>query len=531
MLPEDTYFKTHSQDEVWQRYCGFFDLSIDEFMEAQKALLMDEIERVADSKLGRKIMGNRKPQSVEEFRRIVPLTSYEDYEPYLSEHREDALAEKPYLWCHSAGRGGSFKWIPHSPEIMEIAMRYFLAAVIVASCSKKGELNIAPGVRILTILAPPPYTSGLLLRYGTQRFSWRFMPPVEEAETAEFLERIEKAFQMSIRDGVDVIAAVASVMVKMGEQFAEQGRHMKFSWFMLRPKVAFRLLQAWLRSKRERRAILPKDIWRPKGILVGGVDTVIYKDEVAHYWGSTPHELYAGTEALIYALQSWTRKGLVFLPDTAFLEFIPYDESLEHRDDKNNQPSTVLLNEVEEGKLYELVITNFYGMPLLRYRLNDVIKVIAMKDEEAGIKLPQIAVQRRIGEIINLGGLCWLDEKTIWQAIVNTGIKYTEWTACKEYDQGQSFLRILLELKEERETSEVEAMVDQQLEIIDTDYKDIHSYLSLQPVRVTLLSSGTFQRYREEKVREGADLAHLKPTHVNPPDMVIQRLNELSGEE
>ena len=167
-------------------------------------------------------------------------------------------------------------------------------------------------------------------------------------------------------------------------------------------------------------------------------------------------------------------------------------------------------------------------MPLLRYRLNDIIKVTTMKDEEAGINLPQISFQRRVGETINLAGLAELDEKTIWQAIGNTGIKYTDWLACKEFDKNQSFLRLYLELKEEKEPAEIAMMIDEQLKVVDTDYKDIDAYLNLQPVRVTLLSPGTFQCYIDEKRKEGADLAHLKPNHVNAPEAVIQRLLQYS---
>jgi len=260
---------------------------------------------------------------------------------------------------------------------------------------------------------------------------------------------------------------------------------------------------------------------------MGGMDTAIYKDDVAHYWGSIPYEIYAGTETLILAMQAWNKGGMVFLSDMVFLEFIPYEEVLKLQDDKHYQPSTVLLNELEEGKLYEVVITHFYGMPILRYRLNDIIRVIATKDDEAGIKLPQIIVQRRVGEVINLAGLAHLDEKMLWQAIANTGLKHTDWVACKEYDQNQSFLRVYLELNEEKELTTVGAMIDEQLKIVDVDYRDIDSYLSLQPVRVTLLSPGTFQRYTEEKRKEGAALTSLKPAHINPPEVVVQRLLEL----
>jgi sulfur relay (sulfurtransferase) DsrF/TusC family protein len=527
MLPEDQYFQTLTEDELWQRYCGFLDLSIDEFMAIQKELLMDQIERVADSLLGKKIMGNQNPKSVEEFRQMVPLTTYDDYEPYLSECRDDALAQKPYLWCHSAGRGGHFKWFPHSSEAFKKTVRSYLACMILSATSNKGEVNIAPGFRLFVIVAPPPYTSGNIMLTIAQSISMRDMPPFKDV-TMGFEQRVRKGFGMALKDGVDILGAMSSILVSMGQEFSEQTRTMKFSKSMLHPKIVLRLLQAWLSSKKEKRAILPKDLWRPKGILAYGLDTSIYKDDITHYWGTTPHESYAGTEGLVYAMQAWNRKGMTFLPDTVFLELIPYEQQPEHLDDEDYQPSTVLLSEVEEGKLYEVVVTQFYGMPLLRYRLNDIIKVTAMKDEDTRINLPQISFQRRVGETINLAGLAELDEKTIWQAIANTGIKYTDWSACKEYDQNQGFLRLYLELKEEREPAEIATMIDKQLKIFDTDYQDVDDYLKLQPVRVTLLSPGTFQRYVDEKRKEGADLAHLKPNHVNAPETMIQQLLQLS---
>jgi phenylacetate-coenzyme A ligase PaaK-like adenylate-forming protein len=227
-------------------------------------------------------------------------------------------------------------------------------------------------------------------------------------------------------------------------------------------------------------------------------------------------------------LQGWNRKGLTFLADMVFLEFIPYEEELKPQDNESYQPSTVLLDEVEEGKLYEVIITQFYGMPLLRYRLNDVVKIIAMEDEEVGINLPQISFHHRVGEVINLGGLCWLDEKTVWQALYNTGVKFIEWAACKEYDNNQTFLRLYLELNKKRDADEVANMIDEQLKLVDTNYWELHSTLNLKPVRVTLLSPGTFRRYTEEKIGEGADLAHWKPVHMNPPELHIQRLLHFS---
>lgn len=526
MLPDDEHFKNLSESELWQRYCGFLDLSVDEFMGIQKELLTDQIERVANSTLGKKIMGGSKPQSVEEFRRLVPLTTYDDYEPYLSERREDALAFKPQYWCRSAGRGGLPKWIPYSLEAFEKYHRNGLASFIIASATKKGQVNIKPGLRLLGVLPPPPYPSGTWFQFMQQRLSYKIFPPLEEGDT-DFQERMQKGLMMALKEGADIAVSLGSILVKIGEGFTGETKRMKFSTSMLHPGIISRLLRARFRSKREKRGILPKDLWPLKGIVIGGVDTDIYRDAIFYYWGVKPHEFYVSTELGVAATQGLKGEAMTFTPDIAFLEFIPA-EKLNSAENMDRHPATFLLDELEEGKLYEVVISHFYGMPLLRYRTKDVFKIVALKDEEAGGSLPQVVFQHRVGDTINLAGLVELDEKTIWRAITNTGIKYNEWAACKIYEQNKSFLGIYIELKEERETAEIENLIDEQLKLVDSDYGDVEYYLKAQPVRVTPLSPGTFQGYMEKKVKEGADMAHLKPPHMNPPESDIQYLLKLS---
>ncbi|MEE9315585.1 MAG: GH3 auxin-responsive promoter family protein, partial [bacterium] len=357
------------------------------------------------------------------------------------------------------------------------------------------------------------------------------IPPLETMETMEFQARMQKAFQMALKSGVDVIGALGSVLVKVGEGFEGKRRKSKFSLSMLNLQIMLRLLRAIWHSKREKRPILPKDLWPAKAIVTGGVDTSIYKQDIGRYWGSEPYEFYVCAEGCVVAAQTWARKGMVFMPDAIFIEFLPYEPGVEERENRPNKADTLLLNELEAGKSYEVVITQLYGMPLLRCRMKDVIKVVALADEETGVNLPHFIFQCRIGETINLGGLCDLDEKTIWQAITDTDIKCVEWSARKEYEQNQTFLRLYIELKESLEADKIGRLIDKQLKIVDTDYRDLDYYLNLQPIRITMLSSGTFERYREEKVKEGADLAHLKPSHMNAPDAIIKRLLELNETE
>ena len=71
------------RDEFWQRHCGFFDLTTGEFTAIQARLLAEQLHLLADSVLGRKIVGRDVPLNPDEFRRVTPLTTYKDYLPYL----------------------------------------------------------------------------------------------------------------------------------------------------------------------------------------------------------------------------------------------------------------------------------------------------------------------------------------------------------------------------------------------------------------------------------------------------------------
>jgi len=64
------------KEEIWQMCCGFLDLDIEQFMAIQNRLLLEQIELLNNSKIGRKIFKGTVPQDVNEFRKRVPLTTY-----------------------------------------------------------------------------------------------------------------------------------------------------------------------------------------------------------------------------------------------------------------------------------------------------------------------------------------------------------------------------------------------------------------------------------------------------------------------
>ena len=534
MVEADELLRSGKTDEIWKKYCGFLSLSLPQFMEIQEQLLLEQIRLIASSEIGRALMKNRVSNSVAEFRQSVPLTTYEAYADYLAEKREDALHEKPVSWCHTAGRSGSWKWVPYTQRGYEILGGTQIAALILALAARKGEVKIKEGMRVLCNTPPSPYFSGIAVAAGTSRFKFRMIPPLGDSERMEFQERVELGFKLAVRSGADILGSMTSVLLKVGEGFTDQSRSMKFSPAMLRPAIFYRLLRALLRSKIERRGMLPKDLWPVKAIMCGGADTAIYRQKLMHYWGKPPYEVYGSAEGGLMALQSWNKKGLTLVPYADFFEFIPEKEWLKSKGDKAYTPTTVLLDEVEEGQRYEVVLTNFYGMPFLRYRLGDLIKIISLRDEEAGIDLPQITFEARADDIIDLVALgspglnTWhwgrLDEKTLWQAIADTGISYEDWTMRKEHAAGRIILHLYIELKEEMDNEEIRRLVHSSLVNLNPFYGDLDRTLGIRPLKVSLLARGTFQRYLQEKQRGGADLAHFKPPHVNASDAAITDL-------
>ncbi len=516
--------------DIWQHYCGFLDLSLPEFMAIQERLLLEQLQEVGRSELGKKLMNGTTPTTVEEFRNLVPLTEYTDYLPFMEKGQEHTLPRKPYIWAHTSGRSGGYKMVPYSREVYDKAGERILSAFILAMARHKGDVRLEENDVLLYNVPPAPYASGVALLSVAQRFPFHFVPSPEETKALSFQERLEHSFQKAMVTGIDVLGSITSVLVKLGERFAQGAGGAKMSRYVLHPKAIYRLSRAYVRSRLAKRNMLPKDIWTVKGITCGGTDTSIYKEKIAEYWGVTPHELYASTETgVVAAVQAWDRTGLYFYPDVVFVEFIPEEDWQRNREDHSYQPRTVLLDEVQPGQRYELVITSLHGGPFLRYRMRDLIRFVALENEELGIHLPSMECAGRSDGLSDLAGFTGLiDESLIWRAIHDTGINYEEWTSRKEITPDGAILHVYLEPREAINADEVRQRIHENLKAANPFYKDLEDMLGVDPLRLTVLRRGTFAGYYLERQAAGADLAHFKPPHMNPSDKIVNDLLRIS---
>lgn len=517
-------------EELWQMCCGFLDLDIDQFMEIQERLLLRQLELLNNSELGHKLFRGKKPRTMEEFRRFTQITTYKDYCPELSEKRIECLPEKAEMWAHTSGRSGDFtcKWIPFTREYLQ-RLSVNLYGIGMISCAEyRGDTSRIPReVKLLYSVAPRPYISGTFADVLQEQTPLEYLPSLEEAEKMTYEKRIAEGFQQALSKGLDYFFGLSMVLVKVGEKLQENSSRVKMGPYLRRPVALYRLVKGLIKSKLERRSILPRDIWNIKGIIGSGVDSWVYKDKIKQLWGRNPLDLYACTEGGVIATQVWDYSGMTFFPDLNFLEFIPEEEQIKLNMDRTYIPRTLLLDEVRPGETYEIIVTSFHGGAVVRYRIGDLVKITSLSNEKLGIKTPQMAFERRADNVIDFV-FVRLTEKAIWQAIEKAGVPYNDWIAYRK--TGTAELQIHIEPK-------ISCALDT-VALADFLYKELtrpeegartlipDEYAAMMDFKVTVeqLPQGSFTRYTAYKEAQGADLAHIKPPHLNPPETVLSLL-------
>jgi hypothetical protein len=526
MSVEVELFQQGRYQELWQRCCGFIDLSIEDFMRIQKRLLVEQMELLNRCELGQVVMKGARPESIEDFRELVPLTTYADYAPYLLKRRMDVLPRKPILWQCTSGKSGEYpyRWAPVTARQLDEIEQIIFALMFFSSCNERGVINLRKKDKVFYGMAPPPYTTGTMTRVFPHEL-FTLLPPLEESEVMSFEERVQKGFEMALSQGLDMNIAMSSVAVAIGERFSGQGKSKaNIRSLLSNPKVALRLVKGIAKSKLTRRPLMPKDLWKLKGLITFGIDGFVYKEKIKEMWGRYPLDFYGCTEAVFVAVQTWDYQGLTFIPHLNFLEFIPEKESIRSRQDKSYQPTTLLLDEVKPGN-YELVISSFNGGPFVRYRLGHLVKITSLRNDKLNIDIPQMVFLTRIDDQIDIAGFTRLSEKIIWKAIENTGIGYEDWVVRKEVKE-KPVLHLYIEPKEDGYTTaeHVSNLVHEELKKLDVPYAELESFTGLKPLDVTLLPKNAFEAYTLKQKAIGAELAHLKPEHINPSDKVIDFL-------
>ena len=516
---------------LWAEYCGFLDLDMEGYMRIQNRLMEEQISLWSRCALGEKILGGNKPATIEEFRRTVPLTTYEDYADILLLKQGDMLPDTPIIWIQTTWEGGRhpIKVAPYTQAMLETYRNNILACLLLSTSHKRGQFNVKATDKILYALAPLPYATGLFPLALRDEIGMGFLPPVEEAVKMSFSERNKKGFKMGLEQDIEFFFGVGSVAYYVSTTLSSMskggssGSSLK-ALSRCSPHMIYRLLRAKSRCKQEGRDLLPKDLFKLKGFMCAGTDSRCYKDQLEELWGVRPMELFAGTEPSCIGTETWTRNGMYFFPDACFYEFIPEAEMEKSIDDPSYQPRTYLMDEVIPGEKYELVISVLKGGAFMRYRVGDVYRCTGREHGEDGPRIPRFGYIDPVPTIMDIATFTRISAPTLESAIGLSGLPVADWTARKEYSpENRPFLHLYAEIASGALVNQAvtKEILREQLEIyfrhMDNDYKDLKRLLGIEPLQITIVKCGTFDRLRSHT---GRTLRRLNPSAYDVKELL-----------
>lgn len=131
-------------DAIWKEYCGFLDLTMQDYMKIQNRLMEEQIQLWSDCELGKSILKGRRPSGIDEFRRLVPLTTYEDYADMLLKKRSETLPGNPIIWIQTTWEGGRhpIKVAPYTRSMLDTYRNNVVACLILATSREKGKFDV-----------------------------------------------------------------------------------------------------------------------------------------------------------------------------------------------------------------------------------------------------------------------------------------------------------------------------------------------------------------------------------------------------
>uniref|UniRef100_A0A3P8VBG6 GH3 domain containing n=1 Tax=Cynoglossus semilaevis TaxID=244447 RepID=A0A3P8VBG6_CYNSE len=366
---------------------------------------------------------------ISSFRACHPITTYEHYREWIRRiaagEEKVITAEKPLILAMTSGTSGSSSMLLSTKDTNH---EFFLQGVTVCMDAMRQAFPSTDNLQLTTkfFYMPTFRQSEAGIPIGPNSStpaSSRFMlslytTPAPAFEVVNEQHALYLHLLFALKDAtvgilesnfVSTIFYAFTALQSHWQQLVKDIEEGKISKDLaLEPKVRV-VLEALMKPDPERAAQLrahfqegyrgiAKRLW-PHLHLVLAVDSgsnQIYGEMLReNYCQGVPcySPFYAATEGLI-GVNLWpgdSDRRYVLCPRSMFCEFLP-EGGLEEED-----PHTLLMEEVEDGQNYELVITNASG--LFRYRLGDIVKVVGFHNQ-----CPIVEFQYRRGQMLNVRG-------------------------------------------------------------------------------------------------------------------------------
>lgn len=522
------------------------DLSSRKAVQISEKLLMHLLDKNKDTEYGRKY-GFSEIHSIEDYKNRVPLSDYDEYEPYISrmvKKNEQGLIMRdiPKHYALSSGSVGVPKHIPVSAEELAIYKKYgtsMLFGVMDEYYRNTTGKSFKTGFGVNTLelkFSETPFNipkgaiSGNILKQDKDILPYLLSPPWDVIAPKEdmdlkylrarfTLERedisfLDGAFMTSLVDLVDYICNNWKMLCKdirygrISEDADVPGniREALEAELMPNPKRAKALAAEFRKGFK---GILPR-IW-PDLQFVGSIGTggfFTYTKKMIRYTGRNipfEHLSYAASEGLFATARHPFDTFYVLIPESGFYEFIP-----ERSDDDTG---TLTIDELEEGEKYEIIITNLSG--LYRYRIKDVIRVIGFYNEA-----PLVQFIYRKGQMLSIAGEKTNQDAVQWaveQFMKETGVIVNDYSIYADTDTEPGHYAFIIEPEEivpEDKIEEYRDVIEAKMSHANPSYGDKIRTGVLAKTELIFVQKQTYQLYRDMMIMKGTSPNQLKPVRV-----------------
>lgn len=223
------------------------------------------------------------------------------------------------------------------------------------------------------------------------------------------------------------------------------------------------------------------------------------KEKVKEITGVYPRTVYGSTESMMSNLPSLEHPGC-FLFDwrVIYPEFIPEDKMVSVDVVTEEPPEILSLEEVEVGKRYQFIATPFFN-DMTRYVMPDVFECVSMSDNIIGCNVPIFKYYARADRILVLHNFTRISEEEMHEVMLETGLKYVDFTARRENKGSRDYMALYIELTEDVDEEVIAEKVHTVLLEKDKDWRDLVDFLKYNPIQVTKLPKGSVNRFLQNK--------------------------------
>jgi phenylacetate-CoA ligase len=333
-------------------------------------------------------------ETYEDFIKIPFITSRDLRKAINEDPLEKVLcSEEVVHWFSTTGTTGMPKWMPYGQRDIELFMDIRDRAYSL--------LPLTEGLKGFAVVAPPPFVENGLAVLNTIR---GIITDTNVGGPALSLTEVEHEdavkFALDVRPNMlAAFPGFAARLAEIVEETAPDEARREFSKHRSLTNLAIFLLT---RVKK----IRPRDLSKFTLGLFGGEPLDPYREALEKAYGFKAYEMYLFTEFMPPAIECHVRDGMHLWLDICLPEIIPQSELDKESEDASYSPKTVPLWKAEQGMRGEYVLTSFgEALPLVRYRLADLVEVVSTKPCECGITHPRIKVPRRSDSTICLGAI------------------------------------------------------------------------------------------------------------------------------